>query len=163
MKTLPTSRRQFLTKTSRFAVSCCALAACNKIVGASWLLDEEAPDPEKLNYCGYVCPSDCKMLKATLENNIALKEEAYKEWEIEERMGVAFDPEVVYCYGCKEDDKPTGIVLENCTIRECCMEREYECCIECRELESCEKELWQRYPDFHKYVIDLQVKYQASR
>lgn len=34
-----------------------------------------------------------------------------------------------------------------------------DCCIECLELEECDKELWERFPDFKKHVIALQKKY----
>ena len=163
MKTKPTSRRQFISETSKFAITCCAIAACPKIIKANWLLDEEIPDPKKLNYCAYVCPSDCKMLKGTLENNNELKEEAFKEWKLEERLDITFDPEKVVCYGCKADDKPMGIVLEKCTVRNCALERGNDCCIECDDLTACEKDLWQRFPDFHKYVIEMQNKYQAAQ
>lgn len=163
MKTKPTSRRQFISKSSKIALTGCAIAACPKFLSAGWLLDEEIPDPKKLNYCGYECPADCKMLKGTLENNNELKEEAFKEWKLEERLGITFDPDKVICYGCKADDKPVGIVLENCTVRKCSIERGYECCIECNELQACEKDLWQRFPDFHKYVIEMQNKYQAAQ
>jgi hypothetical protein len=161
MKTNPTSRRQFITNASKLAITCCALAACPRLSGARWLPDEETPDPEKLNYCGYQCPADCKMLKGTLENNNELKEEAFREWGLEERLGMAFDPEKVICYGCKAEDKPLGIVIENCTVRKCALDKGLECCIECDLLASCGQDLWQRFPDFHQYVIELQKKYQA--
>ena len=163
MKAKPSSRRQFISKTSKFALTCCAIASCPKFLNADWFPDEEIPDPGKLNYCGYVCPEDCKMLKGTIENDSALREEAYKEWKLEERLGIAFDPEKVICYGCKSEGKSLGIVLENCTVRSCAMERGIDCCIECNELTACKKDLWQRYPDFHKYVIEMQKKYQDSK
>lgn len=163
MKTKPSSRRQFISKTSKFALTCCAYAACQKFAGANWLLDEDIPDPKKLNYCSYVCPSDCKMLKGTLENNNKLKEEAFKEWKLEERLGIAFDPEKVFCYGCKAKDKPIGVVVENCTVRSCAMGKGFDCCIECNQLTTCNQDLWQRFPDFHKYVIELQKKYLAAQ
>jgi hypothetical protein len=163
MKTKPSSRRQFISKTSKFAFACCAIASCPKIINAEWLLDDEIPDPKKLEYCGYTCPTDCKMLKATYENDTELKKEAFGEWKLEERLGIKFDPEKVICYSCKADDKPMGVVLENCTVRECAIGRGNDCCIECEDLTACEKDLWQRFPEFHKHVIEMQKKYQASQ
>lgn len=162
MKTNPSSRRQFISKTSKLAISGCAFAACPKFLNGSWLLDEEIPDPIKLNYCGYVCPGDCKMLKGTLDNDNNLKEEAFKEWRLEERLGIAFDADKVFCYGCKTEDKPQGFVIKSCTVRDCTLDRGKDCCIECDELSACDKELWQRFPDFHKHVIDLQRKYRNA-
>jgi hypothetical protein len=83
----------------------------------------DIPDPKKLNYCGYTCPADSKMKKATLENDVALKKEAYKDWRIEEKYGIAFDPDKVFYYGCKTPDKPVGLVVEKCSVRNCAREK----------------------------------------
>ncbi len=41
-----------------------------------------------------------------------MKQEAWKLWHIEERFDLEFDEEQAICYGCKELDKPEGIVLQ---------------------------------------------------
>jgi hypothetical protein len=116
-------------------------------------------DPKKLMYCGYKCPEECKFLKASLENDIDMKKEAYEQWKIKERFNVDFDAEKIFCYGCKNTEKPDGVVLANCTVRSCVISKEYDCCIECLELVDCDKDLWTRFPDFKKHVIELQKKY----
>lgn len=125
--------------------------------------DDEPIDPKALNYCGYKCPADCKFLKASLENNAELKKEAYEIWKIKEHYGVDFDPEKIFCFGCKTQDKPVGIVLQKCTVRSCAIEKSFDSCIECSGLETCEKELWSNFPDFKKMMIDMQKKYFASK
>ena len=159
------SRRNFLIKSSEFSIACCAFAICPKLsaMGGFLLKDGEVPDPKKLNYCGYTCPPDCQMHKATLENDIDLKKEAYKLWRIEEKYGVEFDPEQVFCYGCKTSNKPLGIVVEKCPVRHCAIEKGYDCCIQCNELTDCELELWKAFPDFYKSVIEMQKKYLMSK
>ena len=124
--------------------------------------DDQKPDPGKLNYCGYICPEDCPFLKGTLENNVDLKKQAYEQWKIKERFGVDFEEDKIFCYGCKADGKPEGIILKHCTVRGCAIEKGYDCCIECTGLVDCDKDLWTRFPDFKVYMIDLQKKYSAD-
>ena len=59
-------------------------------------------------------------------------------------------------------DKPKGIVLARCTVRDCAIEKGKECCIDCDELVECDKDLWRRFPDFKKKVVAAQVKYRAQ-
>jgi hypothetical protein len=124
-----------------------------------FLKDDEPIDPKKLNYCGYKCPADCQFLKGSLENNTDLKKQAYELWKIKERFGVEFNTDTIFCFGCKTTDKPEGIVLKNCTVRTCAKEKGFNCCIECEELTICGKELWERFPDFKKYVLEMQQKF----
>lgn len=163
MKTM-LNRRNFLVTGLKSGITTCTLLACPAI--KSWSMsviqDDDIPDPKKLNYCGYVCPKDCKMLKATLENDSALKEQAFTDWKLEEKYGIAFDPEEVICYGCKTESEKTGIVVEKCTVRKCATSKDLECCIECDELATCNKELWKAFPEFKKYVDGLHKKYIES-
>jgi len=156
------TRREFMRKSSQLGLACGAFTLCPKFGMLEKILQEEVPDPKKLNYCGYVCPSDCPMYMATIENDAEKKKEAYEMWKIQERYGVAFDPEVIFCYGCKSPDKPEGVVLNNCTVRHCAIEKGYECCIECEKLPVCDLDLWKRFPQFHQNMIETQKKYQEA-
>jgi len=40
--------------------------------------------------------------------------------------------------------------------------KKLECCIECDELEACDKDLWKRFPKFHQQVVEMQAKYRAQ-
>ena len=160
------NRRDFLQRSSKISLAGCAIlmGGINTMKGASFLLaGDEIPNPAELCYCGYKCPEDCKLKMASVENNDSLKRVAYGEWKIKERHGIDFDPDKVICFGCKTKDKPMGIVLQNCTVRACAIEKNLECCIACKELKECKKELWDRFPDFKKYVIEIQGKYLASK
>jgi hypothetical protein len=155
-------RREFIKNTTFAGIGCCFLMAGSKFSEMNSLYsekDDEKPDPKKLCYCGYVCPEDCPFLKGTLENDIDLKKEAYKSWQIKERFGVEFDSEKIFCYGCKSEGQPEGIVLTNCTVRSCVISKKLDCCIECDNLTECTEDLWKRFPEFRKSVIEMQKKY----
>lgn len=159
-------RREFLKQTARAGVASCALLACSNL-NAFHVLDrilsgDEVPDPLKLNYCGYKCPEDCQFRMASEKNDVELKKEAYKNWAIKERFGVEFDAEKIFCFGCKNEEMPEGVVLKNCTVRKCAIEKGVDCCIECDELADCKRELWDRFPDFKLKVIEMQKTYMAS-
>jgi len=154
-------RRDFLRKSCQAGIIGCALLYSNKLKGMTNLLvpADEKPDPKKLNYCGYTCPQGCLFLKATVENNIEKKKEAYEKWKIKEKYGIEFDQDKIFCWGCKTKDKPLGITVSKCIVRNCAISKNYECCIECKDLTGCKKELWDQFPDFKKIVIDMQKKY----
>lgn len=157
-------RREFLKQGSRLCVACGVFTLCPQVMSLAGSGDEvDVPDPEKLNYCGYTCPPDCPMYTATMAEDAARKKEAFDQWKIGERYGIEFDAEKVFCYGCKVEDKPLGPVVENCTVRKCVKEKSLECCIECSELQKCEQDLWARFPDFHKSIIEMQNKYNEAK
>ena len=156
-------RRTFLIQSSRAGMACWAMMFASKMMASPMGLqfdDEEKPDPKKLTYCGFQCSQDCQFLKASLENDLALKKEVYEQWKIKERYDIDFDEKKIFCFGCKPGDKPEGVVLTHCTVRSCTIEKGYDCCIECKELTDCEKDLWTRFPDFKIHVIELQQQYQ---
>jgi len=159
-------RREFLVKGSCAGIACCALMMNAKALSFGALMkpaDDEPVDPKAMEYCGYKCPPDCKFLIASMKNDPELKKEAYTLWKIKEKYNVDFDPEAIFCFGCKNAEKPEGVILKNCTVRNCARSKELDCCIECRELSHCTKELWSRYPDFKQHVIEMQKKYQSAK
>jgi hypothetical protein len=151
-------RREFLSKCCKGSLAACGMLMASKINGMSMVPDDEKPDPKKLNYCGYQCPADCKYKRATIENNIELKKEAYKDWGIKEKYGLEFDAETMFCNGCKTD-KPLGLVVKKCSVRNCAISKNYDCCIQCSDLPVCDKEIWKTFPQFRDSMIALQKKY----
>ncbi len=91
-------RREFLKKGS----ACCLLLTG---AGAFAFAGDEKPNPKELNYCGYKCPEDCKMFVAGKSEDEALKKEAFKAWRLEEKYGISYSPELVFCNRCKTDGK----------------------------------------------------------
>ncbi|HAN17152.1 MAG TPA: hypothetical protein DCQ24_00640 [Bacteroidales bacterium] len=144
---------------------CCALMMSSRILAGNSLgklFNNEKIDPGKLNFCGYTCPADCKFYIASVENDETGKKEAFKIWKIKERFGVDFDPDTSVCWKCKDMLKPEGVVIQNCTVRACAIEKGYEACIECDKLTTCDKDLWKRFPDFFNAVIEMQIKYKQQ-
>jgi len=158
------NRRNFIKKTAQVSFACCGLMSASTLeTFGNLFLDGEIPDPKLLNYCGYTCPESCEFKKASIENDPALKREAFDAWGINERYGINFEAEKVFCFGCKKTGKPDGVVTANCTVRSCVMEKEKECCIECDELAGCEKELWSRFPKFKEKVVEMQQTYLGAK
>jgi hypothetical protein len=149
-------RRDFISTCFKAGVACCALSYGAKLSG-----QDIKPDPKNLEYCGYKCPADCPLKKGTLENNIELKKKAYADFRFKEKYGIEFDPEKVFCYGCKVKDKPLGMNVKACTVRNCVIDKGYDCCIQCEGLAKCDKELWSNFPKFKDAVIEMQKKYKA--
>jgi len=160
------SRRNFFKKSAQAGMACCALLATSKLEAfgsfSHLLGDDKIPDPKLLNYCGYTCPEDCPFRKASIENDVELKKECYENWDIQ-RHGIEFEADKIFCYGCKNTEQPEGVVLKNCTVRSCAIDKGYDCCIECNELVTCDKELWGKFPDFHKQVVELQKTYLEAK
>ncbi len=156
------NRRNFIKKSSQVGMACCALMIGSKFATAGSfanMFDDEKIDPKELNFCGYTCPADCKFHIATIENNLEKKKEAFEIWHIKERYGLDFDENIAFCWKCKNMEKPEGAVVHNCTVRTCAMEKGHDACIQCNELTSCDKDLWSRFPEFHKAVKEMQIKY----
>ena len=157
MPSKPIDRRSII----QTGATMCGLCLCAQFPLNAFAGDKKI-DPKDRNYCGYKCPKDCAFLEATLENDLEKKKEAWQEWKIVDRYGLEFDEEQAFCYGCKELDKPEGVVLSQCTVRQCAREKEFDCCIECDELTTCDKDLWKRFAAFHEQVVKLQEKYRAQ-
>jgi hypothetical protein len=159
-------RREFISQGTKVGVAaCCLMMLKSNAFGSAMIKNmfgKEVPDPASLNYCGYQCPADCIFLKASLADDAELKQAAYDQWKIKERYGVEFDPEKIFCFGCKPKDKPEGVVLSNCTVRSCAVSKKVESCIQCKDLIECKKALWDQFPDFKLQMIELQKKYVAA-
>ena len=154
-------RREFIKETSKVCLGGCLLFSAP----ASFAIrtqDGEPIDPSLLCYCGYRCPEDCHLLVASQKDDTELKKKAFEEWQLEERYGIQFDPGKIFCFTCKPGELPEGPVLEKCTVRECAIRKGFQACIQCDELITCDKELWERFPQFHESVIEMQKKYRVQ-
>jgi hypothetical protein len=151
-------RRNFVKSGT---IAGCALLISGKLSAISGFshLQNEIPDPKKLEYCGYSCPKNCQFLEASVKNDVELKRKAYETWEMKKRFGVDFDADKIFCFGCKNPEKPVGLRLQKCDVRQCAIENKLESCIECEELANCEKDLWTKFPEFRGAVIKMQKSY----
>lgn len=151
-------RRDFVFQTAIACTACCLISSkAFAALGQDQI--QEPIDPKKLNYCGYICPADCAMLAATKANDPRLKEQAYHQWRLKERYSIAFDPETIFCYGCKNSDQPAGVVIQKCTVRKCTISKGLDSCIECPELIRCDKLLWTEFPEFREYMLKMREKF----
>jgi hypothetical protein len=156
-------RRDFISTCFKAGVTCCALSYGTKLAGMNTSINQDVkPDPKNLEYCGYKCPPDCPLKKGTLENNIELKKQAYSDFKFKEKYNIDFDPEKVFCHGCKIKDKPLSLPVKSCTVRKCVIDKGYDACIQCNELAGCDKELWKNFPKFKEAVVEMQKKYKAT-
>jgi hypothetical protein len=149
-------RRDFVTKCFKAGVTGYALLHSNSLLARDTVNQGQKPDLKSLTYCGYKCTVECPLYKATIENNPELKKKAYEEFKWKEKFSLDFDAEKVFCYGCKPKDKPLSINVKACTVRKCVTGKGYDCCIECKELAACDKELWKNYPQFREKVLAIQ-------
>ncbi len=154
------NRREFLKTGTQVCLGCCVMFATSNLKALNHLFPEgENIDPAKLNYCGYTCPEECEFKIASVKNDTELKKEAFTAWGIEERYGIKFEADKVFCFGCKNPDQPEGVVLTNCTVRSCTIDKGFDCCIECKDLPDCDKDLWSRFPKFKQQVVEMQKTY----
>jgi hypothetical protein len=159
-------RRNFFRKSAQAGLAGCFLLMNPRLFASenfSFLQNQEKPDPKKLCYCGYKCPANCEMLVASEKNDPELKKKVYDSWKIKENHGVDFDPALIVCFGCKNEDKPKGVLIQKCTVRKCAVEKGFDCCIECRDLVSCQKDLWTRFPKLKEAVVKMQRDYQEAK
>jgi hypothetical protein len=152
------TRRHFLVQGSQVGVSCCLLMCGGKLFAFTGSHDEIL-DLKELTYCGFKCTMECTLLNGTLNNDEYLKKKAYKDWGMKERFGMDFDPELVFCYGCKNEEQVKGPVVKKCTVWACAIEKEHECCIQCKGLSDCDEELWMGFPQFREKVLEMQAVY----
>ena len=154
------NRRHFLKSCTQIGSGCAVMLLCRN----GWTQDStqteekepSVPNPSEMTYCGYKCSMACPLYKATIENDLELKKKAYTEFKWKEQYGIEFDPDIVFCHGCKAEDKPKNVILKKCTVRECTTGKKLESCIQCKDLKGCDKELWSRFPDFKTHVIGMQ-------
>jgi hypothetical protein len=155
------NRRDFVSKCFKAGVTGCALFYGNSILAGESFDQQQKPDPKSLTYCGFKCTVQCTLYRATIENNPDLKKKAFEEFKMKEKFNIDFDADKVFCFGCKPKDKPLSIAVNACTVRKCTIEKGYDCCIECNDLTSCDKELWKNFPQFKEKVIEMQKNYRS--
>lgn len=90
---------------------------------------------ELIAYCGLNCET-CDAFIATKNNNDELREKTAKMWS--EMNDVPITADMINCTGCRTDGVKTPYCGDMCEIRKCAMEKEFETCGNCSNLEKCE-------------------------
>ena len=151
--TLSTTRRKFVKGMFVFGGMA---AGCATIPRLAKAFTEEETNPDKLSYCGLVCGDQCKLFRATRDNDVSLKKEVAREWyKIEEKYFVA---DQMFCYGCKSSREPQSPVLAKCTVRKCASGKKVATCADCADLKTCEKDLWTNYPKMKEKLLGKRSK-----
>jgi hypothetical protein len=162
-----TSRRDFLKNCGQLGLACTAACGLHSVAsaadqGTAPVAPPKLPELHTRAYCGLICDDSCQLFRATRTNDAAAKRKVYDEWGWKTKFGMEFDPEKVFCYGCKSPGKPRSPAKAKCTVRACAIDRDLDCCIACKRLAACDKELWKNYADFKKQMVALQQPYVAA-
>ena len=86
--------------------------------------------------CGLNCET-CEARIATINDDNELRKKVAKKWS--ELNKVTITPEMINCTGCRIEGAKTPFCDSLCPIRKCVMEKNYETCGKCSELDKCEK------------------------
>ena len=162
----PLPRRDFLKYCGQIGAvgACCGLV--NRLASEAAAPAQPAapklPDLKDRAYCGLICDNGCPLFKATKANDPVAKKAVFEKWKWKETYGVEFDPNQVFCHGCKAPGKPENISHTRCTVLKCCVGRKLESCLQCVKLAGCDKDLWKNWPDFKKQMDKLQQDYVAA-
>lgn len=152
------NRRNFIKGCSLMVGAGC-LAKVDLGAAEKAILDDEL-DLDELTYCAWRCsPQKCILLKATLQNDEKLKKRVYKEFKFKETDGIDFDPSLIFCYTCKEHEKEANLQVKRCDVRNCAIEKGVRSCVECQSLQTCKKDIWNRFPKQKIYALKLQKRW----
>jgi len=166
---LPLARREFLRRLGELGAVCAGCSLAVRLSAGTTTADAASaapapklPDLKDRAYCGLICGDWCELWRATKSGDPAAKRAVYERWKWQEKFGVGFDPEKVFCHGCKAPGKPVNLAHARCTVLPCASARGFDSCLQCRRLAACDKELWKNYADFHRKMVQLQQDYIAA-
>ena len=86
--------------------------------------------------CGLDCET-CEARIATINDDNELRKKVSKLWS--ELNNIEITPEMINCTGCRIDGVKTVFCDSICPVRQCALEKGYETCADCSEMEKCEK------------------------
>lgn len=90
---------------------------------------------EMIAYCGLDCEK-CDAYIATANNDNALREKTAKLWS--ELNHAPIIAEMINCMGCRTDGVKTPYCDSMCEIRKCVMNKGFETCGNCADIQSCQ-------------------------
>ena len=86
--------------------------------------------------CGLDCES-CDARIATVNDDNELREKTAKKWS-ELNNEPAITAETINCMGCRVDGPKTVYCSYLCEIRKCVLDKGFDTCGDCNELDTCE-------------------------
>lgn len=87
--------------------------------------------------CGLDC-AQCDARKAIINNDNVLREVTAKSWS-EMNNAPQITAETINCLGCREDGVKFAYCGHYCPIRKCVLERGFQTCADCADMEHCER------------------------
>jgi hypothetical protein len=157
------SRRRFLKDCAKMGGTCCALLACHRLLPADGSPQNAKPiDLAQLSYCGIPCVKICPLYKATQENDVNMKKILHERQEMKKNFGLDFDPDKVFCYTCKPGDKPKKVGMDACPVRQCALANGVESCVQCANLDACDKAYWKKWPGQYAATKSIQSRYRTQ-
>jgi len=157
------NRREFLKNTltagTGFAISCgffsgCCSSSCKNNKSAS--AEKSLEDFDHLAYCCLNC-YECELFIATRDNNEQLKAKVVQKWNIKKDEN--FNLQDFGCLGCNSEK--LAFFCTNCPVKKCAIQKGFQLCAQCDELDSCDKELWKNYPEIKENAINVRAKLRA--
>ena len=164
-------RREFIEHGMIACSVFCGMLALGRIApGADKKREKQgqAPKPldlKSLSYCGIpkaYCEQQCELFKATRDNDAKLKKTVYDQWEMKKKFAVDFDPDKIFCFGCKPGDKPLKVGMAECPVRACPLANGLESCVQCLDLAACDKAFWKEWPIAFQAAKTLQARYKVQ-
>ena len=156
-------RRRFLKDCAKLGGACGAFLACRGLLPAEGLLQAAKPiDMAQLSYCGIPCVKVCPLYKATQDNDVEMKKVLYERQEMKAKFGFDFDPDKVVCHTCKPGDKPKKAGMDTCPVRQCALANGVESCVQCANLDACDKEYWKKWPGQFASTKMIQARYRTQ-
>jgi hypothetical protein len=146
------SRHEFMI--SGLAISAGLLSCCRSNILKDNEKHSKQPDIKSMSYCCLNCNDKCQIFKATVENDIKVKQTVAANWTKE--YGEEFTVDDVFCYGCKREGKSQNKSLLKCTVRKCAKAKQIESCSLCNDLTNCEKDLWKNWPNVKVRALEIQ-------
>ena len=87
-------------------------------------------------YCGLDCET-CEAYLATKNNDNELRAKVADKWS--KLNNITITPEMINCNGCRIEGIKTVYCDKLCKIRQCAMNKKYETCGDCNEINTCKK------------------------
>jgi hypothetical protein len=138
--------------SSGIAFNCFHFCNCEKFTKRKIL---KKLDFNKLSYCCANCDEGCKIFRATKHNDLEVKKQVALEWSA--KYNQDFEPEDVYCYGCRNESVNIGHNLKICTVRKCAKEKQIISCAHCNDFSICENNFWIDWPNMKEKVEEIQI------
>lgn len=159
---MKSTRREFIKKTIQGAMAGCMLSQCpgwsrgeteKKVLSEADQYVEKVS--QEMTYCAFRCDARCKWLMASLNQDEQGMQEMAENWSrLHPDQEIPKDQR--FCYGCKPVDKPLSYIATVCAVRACAIDKKLSSCAECETLATCDKDLWEVYPEHREYVMKMQ-------